>query len=219
MKPGRTKLEISEGRLKLRVMESRTPVLTRRFDLAFHFASGLHHKQVRKGTGIPYIAHLMSVCALVLEAGADEDQGGLPTLNTIKRLFGDRVENIVRECSDSESPDPNHKLPWHQRKRAYLERLGAASPVALLVSAADKLHNARDITRATSWLAIGRRATRCGGASMRMSPKQTTSAITANWSRASERGPAHPRHWWTELDRVVTMLESLGRGRGFLDLS
>jgi (p)ppGpp synthase/HD superfamily hydrolase len=55
-------------------MKQREPFLTRRFDLALHFASGLHYAQVRKGTNIPYIAHLMSVAALVLEAGGDEDR-------------------------------------------------------------------------------------------------------------------------------------------------
>jgi hypothetical protein len=175
--------------LKLRVMESHAPFLTRRFDLAFHFAAGLHHKHVRKGTEIPYIAHLMSVCALVLEAGGNEDQavaallhdamedqGGLPTLNTIKRLFGDRVANIVRECSDSESPDPGQKLSWHQRKQAYLDHLRSASPDALLVAAADKL-----TTPGTSSHAIERWAMTCGGVSMRTQLRRTTCATTANW--------------------------------------
>ena len=96
-------------------MEPYTPFLTRRFDLALQFASGLHHNQPRKGTYIPYIANLMSVAALVLEAGggnedqaiaallhdAVEDQGGLPTLDLIRRLFGYRVADTVMECSDS----------------------------------------------------------------------------------------------------------------------
>ena len=99
-------------------MKPQASSLTRRFDLALHFASGLHHTQFRKGTAVPYIAHLMSVAALVLEAGGDEDQaiaallhdamedqGGLPTLATIRKLFGDRVADTVKECSDSESDE------------------------------------------------------------------------------------------------------------------
>ncbi len=74
-----------------------------------------------------------------------EDQGGLPTLETIRRAFGERVATIVRECSDSESADPENKPPWHQRKQAYLEHLRTASPDAVLVSVADKLHNIRAI--------------------------------------------------------------------------
>lgn len=137
-------------------MKPYTPFLTRRFDLALQVASGLHFEQPRKGTGIPYIAHLMAVCSLVLEAGggedlaiaallhdAVEDQGGLSTLSTIRRLFGDRVANAVESCSDSTEPDPMKKADWRGRKEAYLEHLRTASGDALLVAAADKLHNAR----------------------------------------------------------------------------
>jgi (p)ppGpp synthase/HD superfamily hydrolase len=139
-------------------MASYVPFLTRRFDLALQFASGLHHQQGRKGSNVPYIAHLMSVCALVLEAGGDEDQaiaallhdavedqGGLSTLDTIRRLFGERVADTVEACSDSTSSDPKDKMPWRQRKEAYLQHLRTATPDVVLVSAADKLHNARTI--------------------------------------------------------------------------
>lgn len=132
------------------------PFLTRKFDLALQFASGLHHQQVRKGTGIPDIAHLMAVSSLVLEAGGDEDpaiaallhdavedQGGLATLSTIRRLFGDRVANAVESCSDSAEPDPSKKADWRERKEKYLEHLLNAGEDALLVAAADKIHNAR----------------------------------------------------------------------------
>jgi GTP pyrophosphokinase len=139
-------------------MAPHVPFLTRRFDLAFQLASGLHHQQVRKGSNVPYIAHLMAVCALVLDTRGDEDQaiaallhdavedqGGLSTLDTIRRLFGERVAEIVKACSDSTSSNPNEKPPWRQRKEAYLQHLTTATPDALLVSAADKLHNARTI--------------------------------------------------------------------------
>lgn len=139
-------------------MEPYVPFLTWRFDVAFQFASGLHHQQPRKGVSIPYVAHLISVCALVLEAGGDEDQaiaallhdavedqGGLPTLDTIRHMFGDRVANTVESCSDSTVSDSIQKLPWRERKDKYLEHLRSANGDGLLVSAADKLHNARAI--------------------------------------------------------------------------
>jgi (p)ppGpp synthase/HD superfamily hydrolase len=123
-----------------------------------HFASGLHHQQTRKGGSIPYIAHLMSVCALVLEAGGDEDQaiaallhdavedqGGRPTAGTIRHMFGDRVANTVESCSDSMETNPDENLPWRSRKDKYLEHLRTANADALMVSAADKLHNARAV--------------------------------------------------------------------------
>ena len=135
-----------------------SPFLTRRFDLALQFASGLHHQQTRKGTSIPYVAHLISVCALVLEAGGDEDQaiaallhdavedqGGLATLDTVRRLFGNRVAAAVEACSDSTVSNPENKLPWRDRKQKYLEHLRHADKDALIVAAADKLHNARSI--------------------------------------------------------------------------
>lgn len=100
----------------------------------------------------------MSVGALVLEAGGDEDQaiaallhdamedqGGRPTLDKIKQLYGDRVANTVEECSDSDAENPAKKKSWHERKRIYLAHLPHASPDALLVSLADKLHNARAV--------------------------------------------------------------------------
>ncbi len=138
--------------------QSYSPFLSRRFDLALQVASGLHFQQERKGTGTPYVAHLMAVCSLVLEAGGDEDQaiaallhdavedqGGVATLSTIRRLFGDRVANAVESCSDSTASDPEKKLPWLDRKQKYLEHLRHASKDALLLAVADKLHNARSI--------------------------------------------------------------------------
>lgn len=134
-----------------------TTFLTRRFDLALHLASGFHHNQGRKGGPVPYISHLLAVTALVLENGGDEDQaiaallhdavedqGGKPTLDTIRHLFGDRVADIVLECSDSDATDPQ-KLPSLERKRAYLRQLPTISKEALLVTLADKVHNARSI--------------------------------------------------------------------------
>jgi GTP pyrophosphokinase len=131
--------------------------LTSRFEEALVLATHLHADQTRKGTPIPYIAHLLSVTALVLEAGADEDtaiaallhdavedQGGLETLDDIRRRFGERVARIVDECSDAYTiPKP----PWRARKEAYIAHLQEASPEARLVSLADKLHNARSILR------------------------------------------------------------------------
>jgi len=129
--------------------------LSHRFDSAFQLAHSLHRKQPRKQTTIPYIAHLMAVTAIVLEAGGDEDlaiaallhdavedQGGKPTLEIIKQKFGDRVAGIVLECSDT---DIQPKPPWRARKEAYIAHIADASDDAILVSLADKLHNARAI--------------------------------------------------------------------------
>src|SRR5437016_10295852 len=139
-------------------MEPFVPFLTWRFDLALQFATGLHHDQARKGASVPYIAHLMAGCALVLEAGGDEDQaiaallhdavedqGGLVTLETIRHLFGQRVAAAVESCSDSTVSDPTKKLPWRDRKEKYLAHLRDANGDALIVGAADKRSEERRV--------------------------------------------------------------------------
>lgn len=129
--------------------------LSTRFDEALIFASRLHAKQVRKGSGIPYISHLLAVTALVLEHGggedeaiaallhdAIEDQGGDATRQEIRRRFGEVVVEIVNGCTDTDSTP---KPPWRERKEAYIAHLPTATSSILLVSAADKLHNVRSI--------------------------------------------------------------------------
>jgi (p)ppGpp synthase/HD superfamily hydrolase len=132
-----------------------TSALGPRFLKAFLFASEKHAGQTRKASSIPYIAHLMGVAALVLEFGGDEDMaiaallhdvvedcGGLPMLEKVRRLFGNRVTTIVDGCTDAYiTPKP----PWRQRKEDYLRHLKAADAETRLVSAADKLNNVRSI--------------------------------------------------------------------------
>src|SRR5579864_8766509 len=126
-----------------------------RFDQALLFASKMHARQTRKGTGVPYIAHLMGVASLVLEAGGGEDLaiaallhdvvedcGGAPMLKEVRRRFGKRVAAIVEGCTDADT-DP--KPPWRERKEQYLRHLKTADADTRLVSAADKLNNVRSI--------------------------------------------------------------------------
>lgn len=132
--------------------------LSPRYFEAVAYASGLHAGQTRKGTSIPYMSHLLGVSSLVIEALGDEDQaiaallhdaaedcGGEPRLVEIDAMFGPRVALIVRGCSDSLVEDPKVKLPWRERKEEYIRHLQDVSPDVILVSCADKLHNARAI--------------------------------------------------------------------------
>jgi (p)ppGpp synthase/HD superfamily hydrolase len=129
--------------------------LTRRFEQALIFATRKHAGQIRKGTGTPYISHLLSVAALVLEAGGDEnlaiaallhdvveDCGGAPVLNEVRQCFGKPVAGVVEACSDT---DITPKPPWRERKEQYIRHLRNADAGTRLVSVADKLHNARSI--------------------------------------------------------------------------
>ncbi|MCW8088030.1 HD domain-containing protein [Sabulicella glaciei] len=114
----------------------------------------LHAEQHRKSTTIPYIAHLMAVSALVLEHGGDQEQAVAALLHDaiedcgpehegeIAARFGPRVAAIVRACTDA---DTFPKPPWRARKEAYIAHLAKVEDDALLVSACDKLHNARAI--------------------------------------------------------------------------
>jgi len=126
-----------------------------RFDRALVYASQLHAKQRRKGGDIPYLGHLLGVASIVLDYGGNEDeaiaallhdaiedQGGEATRQEIRRRFGDQVTDIVNGCTDD---DQVPKRPWGLRKRAYIARLRHEPQSVLLVSAADKLHNARAV--------------------------------------------------------------------------
>lgn len=129
--------------------------LTARFEEALSYAARLHAAQRRKRTDVPYVAHLLSVTAIVLEHGCDEDeaiaallhdavedQGGAPRLAEIHQKYGPRVATIVAGCTDT---DLTPKPPWQARKEAYLAHLTTADRSTQLVSAADKLHNARSL--------------------------------------------------------------------------
>ena len=141
--------------------------LTGRFFDAMTYATFWHKEDVRKSTNIAYISHPFGVAALVLEALGDEDQaiagllhdvaedcGGEARLDEITERFGSRVAKIVRGCSDSLVSNEEDKAPWLERKRTHIEHLRSSDIDILLVTAADKTHNARAI--ASDAQSIGR---------------------------------------------------------------
>jgi (p)ppGpp synthase/HD superfamily hydrolase len=196
--------------------ESLSIPLSDKFSAAFAFTFDAHRMQSRKGSQVPYLAHLMAVSSLVLEHGgteaeaiaallhdAVEDQGGVETAVRIRSMFGDHVADIVLAVTDThESPKP----PWRARKEAHVKHMQGASDSAKLVAAADKLHNARSLlidfpTAGESlWERFrgGREGTiwyyRAMGASLRMGTANEGILLLCD-----------------ELDRVVAAIESLGR--------
>lgn len=130
-------------------------MLTDRFEEALAYASCIHRSQVRKGTSVPYVSHLLAVASLTLQHGGDEDQaiaallhdaaedqGGEERLEDIRRRFGAGVAVIVADCTDAwVEPKP----PWRERKEAYVAALAHKPERSLLVSLADKTHNASAI--------------------------------------------------------------------------
>lgn len=140
-------------------------MLGTRFDEALHLARHLHRKQTRGGQAVPYMAHLMAVAGIVLEANAYhefdniedvaigallhdavEDQGHQIDLEEIRQRFGDKVCEIVHDCSDAIIEEEHQqKAPWRERKEAYINKIKDKCHESLLVSCADKLHNVRSI--------------------------------------------------------------------------
>lgn len=131
--------------------------LSPRFQLALGYALRAHSGHTREGTGIPYFAHLAGVMSLVLEAGGDEEQavaallhdvvedrGGPERLEEIRERFGERVARIVAGCTQGSGEGED---AWDERRRRYVESLPEKDEDVLLVSAADKLHNARAMLR------------------------------------------------------------------------
>lgn len=137
-----------------------------RLGRALALAHQAHRTQKRKGTDIPYISHPIAVSALTLEYGGNEDQaiaallhdaiedGGQAYAPLIEEAFGPDVLGMVLDCTDGTAENktaavtPEEKLTdWKTRKLTYLEHLRGKPPTtpSLLVSACDKLHNARAI--------------------------------------------------------------------------
>jgi (p)ppGpp synthase/HD superfamily hydrolase len=128
-----------------------------RFQNALTYSTKLHADQTRKSTDLPYASHLMGVSSLVMEYGGGEDEaiggllhdaaedcGGWARFEDIRQKFGEQVAEIVEACTDTfEDPKPE----WIERKAQYVAHIPDISAAARLVSAADKLHNARAILR------------------------------------------------------------------------
>lgn len=188
-------------------------MLTTKFEKAVRFALKLHQHQLRKGTTIPYISHLLAVASLVLENGGaeteaiaallhdgPEDQGGQKTLRKIEAKFGQAVAEIVAGCTDAwTEPKP----AWRKRKEDYLTHLLKASPGTLLVSAADKLHNARSIL--IDYREVGESLWSRFNAGKEGTLWYYRSLVTA-YQKANA-----PQKLLAELDRVVSELELLSK--------
>jgi GTP pyrophosphokinase len=133
--------------------------LTSRFRDALSYASQVHAHDTRKGTTVPYLAHLLSVCSLILTDGGSEDEAIAGLLHDtledhpelvrpaeIERRYGQRVLSLVEACTDT-PPDyaGGVKPPWRERKERYLAHLLETPAEDLRVTLADKLDNARSL--------------------------------------------------------------------------
>ena len=177
--------------IELRYQSDRGDVV----DRAFRLAREAHGDQLRKGTSIPYLSHLMSTAAIVWEHGGSdehaaagllhdyvEDQGGVEALERLRMEFVDHplIVEIVDGCSDAVPGPGEEKAPWVERKVAYLRHLGGQPAHVLLVSAADKLHNA-----GRRWLTTVSRGRSCGRGST--AAANISSGTTRSWYGFSQR--------------------------------
>jgi len=129
--------------------------------LALDRAATWHAGQTKKGTGRPYISHLLTVSAVVWEDGGTETEAiagllhdavedGCADLTEVRHLFGPDVATIVDHCSDSAPLPGEEKAPWFPRKTKHVAELRglAADPgitPTMRVVGADKLTNVRSI--------------------------------------------------------------------------
>ena len=126
---------------------------------AVSLAAKWHGTQLRKGTPIPYLSHLLQVAGLVLEHGgsvaaaiagllhdsledAESPEERAEREATIQRVFGPSVLDIVLACTDTGADEAaGAKRAWRPRKEAYLQSLQAKTGPSVLVAACDKRHN------------------------------------------------------------------------------
>ena len=130
--------------------------LTKKIRKAINFACLLHGAQVRKDNKrTPYVSHCFAVYVILSTYTNDEDilvAGLLHDVledvkgyryNDLVRDFGKRVAKIVKEISEDKDPNVaiDKKATWLGRKEKYLATLQEDSMEALIVCAADKIHN------------------------------------------------------------------------------
>ena len=172
----------------------------------------IHADQVRKDTTIPYLSHLLGACSIALDYGANEDEAiaallhdaiedGEPmdAANQAVSRFSDEVRRIVDGCTDAVT---RPTAPWFERKQMYLARLATEDRAILLVSASDKLHNARSIVRDL----------RVHGDALwsRFSaPRECTLWYYRSLVTVYRANPNHTADLIDELDRTVADIESL----------
>jgi (p)ppGpp synthase/HD superfamily hydrolase len=184
-----------------------------RFVEALLAAARMHRAQDRKGTGgVPYISHLLGTCAIALEYGANEDQAIAALLHdAIEDIeptdearaavasFGAEVLRIVEACTDA---DTHPKPPWRVRKLAYMARLEHEDRAVLLVSASDKLHNARAI--------VGDLHRHGSALWDRFNADSDQPWYYRSLVMAFRSNPEHDRALIDELDRTVSEMDRLG---------
>lgn len=141
------------------------------FFKATQIAGRGHKNDVRKGSDIPYLGHLLGVASIVIEAGGTEAQAAGALLHDLledttttraelEQLIGKEIADIVWGCTDTTnarkerikkqqknwSSERKAAFWWEKRKQPYIKKLAKkeSSNPSLLVSLADKTYNAEN---------------------------------------------------------------------------
>lgn len=182
---------------------------------ALEAAAVMHGAQQRKGGGVPYLAHLLGTCAIVLDYGGTEEEAIAALLHDsledirpsalvrpVVESFGARVLHIVEACTDGEPDAHGVKEAWRPRKQRYVEHVETACKEAAMVSAADKLHNARSIV-----MDVRRDGVRIFDKFKK--GRDETLWYYEELVKAFQVNPAHDVELVKELDRTVILMRTL----------
>lgn len=205
--------------------------LSEKFAEALLLAHTWHAGQYRKGTHIPYVSHLLGVASIALEFGATEEQAIAALLHDaledgpaytgrdahdlraeLLTRFGSEVTRLIEGCTDDAPQAGQAKAPWAQRKAQYLQHLPEKDAALLLVSAADKLHNARAIL--TDVLSAGENPPDSAAVFGRFRQGQEGTLqyyrLLSDSYQAAPEGKKHPAYHAliAEFSRTVTALET-----------
>lgn len=125
-----------------------------RIEQAIRAASVLHKDQVRKGAvPLPYVTHLFAVAMITADYTDDEDtiiaaflhdtiEDTDYTPEELQDDFGGTVKELVLTVTQPES-EATDRESWKAVKKQYLKQLKSGKEGALIVAAADKIHNMR----------------------------------------------------------------------------
>lgn len=103
---------------------------------------------------IPYVSHLIGVVGILAHLGAGDDVLAAALLHdyledvpdpdgrrTIEQAVGTRVLRLVLEVTENKRKDRDERESWDQRKKEQIEHVSEMSNGAVLIKAADLLHN------------------------------------------------------------------------------
>lgn len=134
------------------ISDPRNPIISDRLEQALRRAAVWHDGQTRRGSGVPYVQHVVAVALVLERLGYPEDVviAGLlhdavedteTDLDQVRNEFGPLVAALVAHCSEIKNDARGRPRPWIDRKRDHVAALATAPSEAKAVVLADKLHN------------------------------------------------------------------------------